>query len=168
MANSTVYGHVSRALEFLKHDDLFFCIGRTSEWPDEKQPPAVDVNQVDVEEQVAFKKVEEKKLVVPDPNGSIFYMGDRYREVQADQAKAEKARWVFVSTELSGNEVPLEDFRQVGLYSSTKLKSTVPVGKTAVLPNEVEDAGLLEILDNRKVTHRQEDQSEKLSLVVEF
>ncbi|MMZ43497.1 hypothetical protein D1872_50490 [compost metagenome] len=168
MAISTVYGHVSRALDFFKHESLYFCIGRTTPWDDETIPPAPDVNTQDVEEAVAFKKVLEKKMVVPDPAGTIFYMGNMYREITSDQAEAEKCRWVFVSTTLSGSEVPLASFRQVGLYSGLKPKDTVTPGKIALLPNEVDDTGLLEVLDNRKVTHRQEDQGEKLSLVIEF
>jgi hypothetical protein len=168
MAISTVYGHVSRALEFFKHDDLFFGIGRTTAWTDEQVPPAPDVNIQEVEEIVAFKKVIEKKMVVPDAQGTIFYMGEQYREVTAAQAEAEKSRWVYVSTTLIGNEVPLASFRQLGLYSGLKVKDTAPAGKIALLPADIEDTGLLEIIDNRRVTHRQEDQSEKLSLIVEF
>jgi len=168
MAISTVYGHVSRALDFYAKDDLYFCIGRTTAWDEENIPPAPDVNIQDVEEAIAFKKVLEKKIVVPDPAGSIFYMGDMYREVSAEDAEDEKARWVYVSTTLTGDEVPLVSFRQVGLYSGLVVDSSVPAGKLSLLPEEVEDTGLLEVVDNRRVTHRQDDQSEKLSLIIEF
>jgi len=167
MAISTVYGHVSRALEFYKQPELFFAIGRTTEWSDESIPPAPDVNTAEVEEVFAFKKVLEKKIVVPDPNGSIFYINSYYREVSAADAEAEKARWVFVSTTLAGNEVPLQSFRQVGLYSNLKA-TTGNESKIILMPNEVDDTGLLEVVDNRRVTHRQVDQTEKLSLVIEF
>ncbi|MOA58663.1 hypothetical protein D3C78_1830930 [compost metagenome] len=73
-----------------------------------------------------------------------------------------------MSTTLIGSEVPLQSFRQVGLYSNLTRESSVPSGQLVLLPAEVEDTGLLEIVDNRRVTHRQDDQSEKLSLVIEF
>lgn len=169
MAISTVYGHVARALEFFNRTDVYFCIGRTSAWPVENTPPAPDVNIQDVEEPAAYKKVTEKKMVVPDEaNGTIVYMGNKYREVSSGNAETEKSRWVYVSIELVGVEAPIVSFRQVGLYSRLQVKSTVPAGKVVLLPADILDTGLLEIIDNRKVTHRQEDQSERLSFIVEF
>jgi hypothetical protein len=168
MAISTVYGHVSRALEFFHRDDLYFAVGRTTVWADESVPPAPDVNLQEIEEVIAFKKVMEKKIVVPDAEGSIFYMGDYYREVTEPNAETEKARWIYVSTTLIGNEVPLSSFRQVGLYSNLVKEGSVPSNQLVLLPADVDDTGLLEIVDNRRVTHRQDDQSEKLSLVIEF
>jgi hypothetical protein len=167
MAISTVYGHVSRALQFHSLDAVWFCIGRTTVWTNEAAPPAPDVNQQEVEEVVAFKKWMEKKIVVPDAGGAIFYMGQNYREVTTGNAESEKARWVYVSTTLVGAEISLASFRQVGLYTGLTAKTGF-TSKNILIPSEVQDTGLLEVIDNRRVTHRQADQSEKLSLVVEF
>ncbi|MNT39759.1 hypothetical protein D3C71_1788210 [compost metagenome] len=121
-----------------------------------------------IEEAVAYKKAMEKRLVVPDPQGTIFYQGDYYREVQAADARAEKCRWVYVSTTLVGDELPLTSYRQIGFYSELELETGVPTNQLVLLPSDVADPGLLEVVDNRKVTHRQSDQSEKLSFIIEF
>ena len=48
MAIMTLNGHVSRALDFYGRDDLYFGIGRTSAWADEKTPPIPEPTSVEI------------------------------------------------------------------------------------------------------------------------
>ncbi|MNH41086.1 hypothetical protein D3C79_1025180 [compost metagenome] len=73
-----------------------------------------------------------------------------------------------MSTTLVGDELPLTSYRQIGFYSELELETGVPTNQLVLLPSDVADPGLLEVVDNRKVTHRQSDQSEKLSFIIEF
>lgn len=83
-------------------------------------------------------------------------------------ALVEGARWVYVEAHLRYDELPLTQYRQIGVFSRLVKNDGVPAGKVALLPNEVRDPGILEVIDNRKVVNRQIDQKEHLSIVIEF
>lgn len=178
MAVTTVRGHVSRALDFFARTDLYFAYGRTTAWPNDGQGrtegdpdfvvPVEDVTDTALDELVAYKKVEIKHLVVPDAAGTISYRAKKWRIVAEGDAATEGARWVYMQTVLAYDEVPLQDYRQIGLYSRLVKDGAVPGGQTALLPAEVTDPGILEVTDNRKPITRQLDQKEILELVIEF
>lgn len=178
MAISTISAHVSRALDFFRKDDIYFAIGRTSPWPDDSEgrtemdvdflPPAEEKDATDLDEVIGFKKVETIYLVVPDEEGEIVYENIRWRAVSPDNAYAEKARHVFIETTIRYDELPLGFYRQIGVYTGLTRKEEVSSAKFNLLPEEVEDAGVLEILSNRKPSNRQADQKETINLVIEF
>ncbi|MNW28265.1 hypothetical protein D3C74_50870 [compost metagenome] len=169
MATTTVHGHVARALEFFERNDIYFAIGHPDPWEgDDNLPPAPTINATDIESVVGYKKVETIYLVVPDENGSIQYRDSRWRIVPADQAVTESARWVYIDCYLRYDELPLTDYRQLGVFSRLEKAEGIPTGKMALLPNEVAKKGILEVIDNRKKTSRQLDQKEQLSIVIEF
>lgn len=244
MATTTTVGHVSRALDFFDRNDVYWAIGRTTAWENDGAgnietalafvPPTDDAGATELEETVAYKKIEARHLVVSDAvNGTIVYrntkwlivpkvlktttntstasgsktvsltdvgqiavghtlsIGGIYKgkvtnigtgNVTLDTAapstiasgavvdggaEVNGARWVYVESTLYYDEVPLEDYRQVGVFSRL---NPVP-GKeehATLLPVDVQSKGILEIIDNRKVVNRQIDQSETLSVVIEF
>lgn len=179
MAIATTSAHVSRALDFFnKSDHIFFAIGRTTPWPNDSddntemeanfQPPAEDIEATALDDVIGYKKVESIYLVVPDENGEIVYDEQRWRVVSPDNAYTEKAKFVFIETTIRYDELPLGFYRQVGVYTGLTRKEGVSSAKFNLLPEEVEDAGVLEILSNRKPSNRQADQKETINLVIEF
>lgn len=178
MAVTTIKGHVSRALDFFARNDIYFAYGRTTAWANDAQGrnegspdftlPLENVSDTTLQELVAYKKTEVKHLVVPDANGTIAYRQRRWRIVPEAQAVAEGARWVYLQTTLAYDEVPLTDYRQIGVFSRLVKQSSVPAGQLALLPKDVSNSGILEVTDNRRVITRQLDQKEILELVIEF
>jgi len=168
MATTTINGHVSRALDFFERNDIYFAIGHPDPWADDNYPPAPTIDTQDITVPIGFKKVENIYLVVPDEQGSIVYRDKRWRVVPKDQAIAQGARWVYIECTLRYDELPLTDYRQIGVYSRLKVKAETPTGKLNLLPTDVESRGILEIIDNRKRVTRQVDQKENLTIVVEF
>lgn len=168
MATTTINGHVARALDFFERNDIYFGIGRPDPWADEQFPPAPTIETTDLTTPIGFKKVESVYMVVPDTEGEIVYRDKRWKIVPANQAIEEGARWVYIDCYLRYDELPLSDYRQIGVYSRLKPKTSVPPGKYNLLPSEVDDRGILEVLDNRKRVSRQIDQKENLTLVIEF
>lgn len=168
MATTTISGHVSRALDFFERNDIYFGIGRPTPWPDEEYPPPATIETTQLDEAIGYKKVETVYLVVPDEAGTISYRDSSWRVVPANEAIAEGARWVYIDCHLRYDELPLVDYRQIGVFSRLTLADGVPEGKFNLLPSEVGDNGILEIVDNRKRTPRQIDMKEKLSIVIEF
>ena len=168
MATTTIGGHVARALDFFDNNDVYFAIGKSDPWVDEDYPPAPSINDSDVTGVIGLKKIESKHMVVPDEEGDIVYRDSRWRIVPYDQAVVENARWVYISCSLLYDELPLVDYRQVGVYSRVVKNEGILPGKFNLLPSEVADLGILEIIDNRKKTSRNLDQKETLSIVLEF
>ena len=168
MSITTIGGHIARALDLFNHNDLWFCIGKPTTWTDEANPPSPVTSLTDVPEIVGFKKAEHVYLVVPDEAGDIYYRDGRWRIVPMNDAVASQARWVFVECNLRYDELPLSPYRVVGLYSGLVPVEGTPAGTVALIPNQVESKGILEVVDYRKVVNRQLDQRENLCIIVEL
>lgn len=181
MAICTLQGHVSRAIDFYNKDDMFVCIGKSSPWTSddmdsyddsrdyEQYPPAPKNTDV-MKEVIGYKRIEFRSLVVQDDvNGTLEYRGTKWRIVPITDALEEGARWVYISTELSYNELPTTlPYRQVGVYTGLKLNDGVNPAIYAVLPDQVKSTGILEVIDNRKPVYRDSDVREKIKLILEF
>lgn len=181
MAICTLEGHVSRALDFFHKDSIFVCIGKSTPWTaedvddfdnerDYEQYPPAPKNTDKMKEVIGYKRVEFRSLVVQDDvAGTLEYRGTKWRIVPEENAVSEGARWVYIATELSYNELPITDpYRQVGIYTGLKLTENANPAVYAVLPESVENPGLLEVIDNRKPIYRDSDVREKIKLVMEF
>lgn len=180
MAILTLQGHVSRALDFFHKDSIYMAIGKSTPWNKETVkdfdserdydalPPA-PANTDEFLEVIGYKKTEYRALVVQDDDGTLEYRGYKWKIVPEDEALEKGARWVYLSTTLTYNELPTDrPYRQVGVYTNTKLAEDTDPNKYNLLPEEVEDAGVLEVLDNRKPVYRDNDVRETIKLVLEF
>lgn len=181
MAICTLLGHVSRALLFAEKESKYFSIGKPTPWSDkevddfdptkdyEMNPPEPK-NTDTILDIVGFKKVEFCSMVVPDnASGTLEYRGTKWRIVPKEQAYREGARWVYISSELMYTELPVTvPYRQVGVHTGVQLRADVNPAKYAIIPDEVDDPGILEILDNRKPVYRDSDVKEKIKMILEF
>lgn len=167
-AVNTIYAHVNRALGFFNQNNTYFAIGKTTPWADESKPPEPDTNTAKLDGVIGFKKVEVAYMVVPDETGTIAYRDKTWKVVPPDKAMELKAKHVYLETYIRYDELPLGEYRQIGVYTGLKLADGVSPAKFNLLPSEVASHGVLEALDNRKASPREEDQKEKISLVIEF
>lgn len=174
-------GHVARAIDFYHKNDMYFCIGKTTPWSaedlgDEFNPsndyeanPPIPKNTDTILELAGYKKVESAFLVIPDESGDLEYRNTRWKIVTEAEAPEKGARWVYISSYLSYNELPTDIvYRQIGVVSGLKAIEGIPSSKYALLPDEVEKAGLLEVIDNRKPVYRDMDIREHMKLIIEF
>lgn len=168
MAITTRSAHVNRALNFFYQTDVYFAIAKSTPWPDEKVPPAPADTDTALLETIGYKKVENMYLVVPDDNGTISYRDSKWRVVPPDQALAQGAKYIYIDTTIRYDELPLGDYRQVGVFTGLTRNDGVSSAKYNLLPSEVQSPGTLEVIDNRVSAPRQLDQKEKLSLVIQF
>lgn len=179
-AVGSLSGHVSRAVDFYNAANLYFSIGKTTPWDENSTPTSTALNSDDnppdptiddtVLELVGYKKVESKFLVYPDPEGEIVCNGRNWKVcTNPDDAVEKGARWVYLSSWLLYNELPTSiSYRQIGVFSGLKKKDSVPAGKTALLPDEVDDPGLQQVLYNRKPIYRDPNQREQLTAIITF
>lgn len=164
-----VGGRINRARIYYENvGDLYIAIGRTSPWNDEENPPDPTGLETNVEEVIGFKKVDQFYFVVEDEvGGNLTFRGKTWRIVTVDNIFIEQSRWIYVSASIVGDELPLSEYRQVGLYSGL-VPSFGFENADVLLPNQIDNSGVLEILGNRKFTPRQADQTEKAILIMEF
>ena len=170
MAITTLKGHVARAIDFYDKDDIYFVIGHTEAWDDEENPP-VPKNTDEIEDPAGYKKAESKFLCRPardEEHGEITYRGGSWKIIDREQALEEGARWVYVMSYIAYEEFSTDIvYRQIGLITGLKPtggKETEP----ALQPEDVENEGLLEVIDNREPVYRGIDQREQLSIIREF
>lgn len=179
---------VSRAIEFFNKDDIYFGIGKSSEWKasdydetetipsdPEKQPPLTR-ETTNLEEVIGYRKVDYMYLVVPHdgstvPDGTVIIDFDtsvQWRAVSPDMAVEEGARYVYIETTIQPSDFPEGEYRQVGVFSGLTKKDSVPVGRIVLSPDEVESQGTLEIIDNRVASPLNEYSKETLKFVIKF
>lgn len=174
---TTAMGHVSRALSFQELPDIYFAIGRTTPWPGELEAaqlktdytvPLPPIEATSLDELIGMKRVTTKALVVRDPDGTIIYRDSIWRRVTPEEAIRLKSHWVYIEASIYYDELPDTNYRQIGVYSRVKLKDGISPLKAVILPEEIEDAGVLEVLDYRKVVTRNEDSKDTFSMIIEF
>ncbi len=166
---ATVVGsRIRQAVQTVINGDAWIGIGKTSPWPGDGSPPQVDPETMVLTEMVAFKKAETITLVVPDPDGAIEHLRQRWMPVTVGEARNKKSRWVYIATWLRYDEVPIVDYRQTGAFIAPVRKTEVAPGKSVLLSSEIEDIGYLIAVSNRSPIPRAEDQKELVEFIVEF
>ena len=169
---TTTVGHVSRAISFVELSNVYFGLGKQTPWEGENDPdfsaplPNVETKQLD--ELIGMKKVDVKSLVYPDDEGTLIYRDRTWRKVSATEAIKLGAHWAYIEASIQYDELPASAYRQIGVFSRVSLMSGVPESKTLLLPSDIKDQGILEILDQRKVVTRNEDSRDTFSMIIEF
>ena len=116
---------------------------------------------------IGYKMVEQKYLVVPDPSGTIDYRGQRWAIVPPNEAYEKGARYVYIMATMRYDELPITDFRQLGVFTGLERAGGVAGSKANLLPTEVAKTGALELIDNRTVITRNINQKETFSFIIE-
>lgn len=162
--------HCSRALAFVEQGNIYIGIGRTSPWKGENEegfvPPEPDLNAENLDELVGLKKADRVSLVMPDQYGDIEYAKIKFKTLSKDEALREKARWVLIESTIYFEELPPVPYRQIGVFSRVQAKDGKEKNKV-LMPNDIKDVGILEVLANRKVTTRQSDTKDTYFMVIE-
>ena len=162
--------HCSRALALVEQGNIFIGIGKTSPWEGENDegfvPPEPNPDAENLEELVGMKKADRVSLVVPDEYGDIEYAKIKFKTLTKDEALRQKSRWVLVESTIYYEELPPVAYRQLGVFSRVQAKEGKDKNRI-LLADDIEDAGILEVLANRKVTTRQSDTKDTFFMVIE-
>lgn len=170
---TTTVGHVSRAISFYELQSVYFALGKQTPWSDDEhdpdfKPPLPSVDATDLDELIGMKRVDVKSLVVPDPDGTVVYRDQTWRKVSIEEAIELGAHWVYLEATIDYEDLPAVAYRQIGVYSRVTLNSDTASNKKILLPEDISNTGILEILDQRKVVTRNEDSRDTFSMIVEF
>lgn len=169
---TTIVGHVSRAISFFELSSVYFGLGRTSPWEGETEPdfsaPLPSIEAKNLDELIGMKKVDVKSLVVPDDEGTVVYRDQTWRKISTQEAIELGAHWVYIEASILYEELPAVAYRQIGIFSRVAVKDGVSITKSILLPEDISNVGILEVLDQRKVVTRNEDSRDTFSMIIEF
>lgn len=116
---------------------------------------------------MGFKTCDQVLLVVPDPAGEIDYRGEKWTSVAPADAVRLGVRHVFVSATFAYGELPLGvTYRQIGIFSKLVRHTGVSGSVVALTPSQVDDPGLMELVDNRPAVTRSVSLREKYDYLV--
>lgn len=166
------YWRAVYARNFLQND-FWVCLGRKdTDWGRPENPPDATVATPMVEV-IGYRKVQKKRLVVPDPeHGAITWRHLKLTKVEDKDMLYKKkgvyARWALLTCTITTDELPTGGyFRQVGLYTDL-----VPVAAyddyEYLTPNRVSDVGNLIYIENIEQIYRLSNQIEEISFLLEF
>ena len=167
-------GHCGRAISFFNLPEVFFGLGKTSAWVSDELtdpdfiPPEPSMEDSTIQELVGMKAATRKLLVMPDDNGEIEYRNSNWTIISEAQAIENNARWVLVETTIYYDELPVNNYRQIGIFSRVQRAEGVPSNQAVLLADDIADTGILEVIDNRHVVTRQADTKDVYQMIIEF
>ena len=155
-----------------KADSTYLTIGKTTPWSNETKPPQPDENTTALQEVIGYKKATKVTLVRPfqspqdDEKDTISYGNKELVIVPTEKATEEGAKWLYLESEVVGEELPLGTYRQVGFVIDLVPKTGI--NKFNLLPSEVENTGTLMFFDNKQFQNRTEQVTSKERMVIQI
>lgn len=157
MAIETNVGHITQAINFSAHTDLFLELGKSTDWTDPKNPDNEDANTTDLSDSQAFIKINAVHLVaesdVTDGNevaGETYvdYKGKHWKISTTDKAISDNACYVLVEGTLGVNALDPFKFTQIGVRQGTVFADSVK-NNTVAKSSDVKTKGSLLFYENR-------------------
>lgn len=153
-------------------NDYWVALGRKdTAWQFPENPPDATVS-TRMYEVLGYRKVQDKRIVVPDPNGTITWRSLKLTAVD-DSDMLQKTqgvypRWALLTCTITTDELPTaEYFRQIGLYIDL---TPLPAydDYDYLTPARVSDPGTLIYIENIEQVYRLTNQIEEISFLLEF
>lgn len=144
----TNVGHVAIATA-VKNADFWLCLGGLPEdfespWTIKDDPPAFDPEATELLLPYGYRKATRVLFAYEDPNGIIVVAGKRW-SVTEEPTKHVYLEFIFDNEDIVGKTI-----YQKGIFMNLKPKEGIPEGKLFLLPDEVEDKGILVFGQNIK------------------
>lgn len=163
MATFTNKGLLQACLFYVNQaNSTYLALGRQEPWTNEDMPPIEDPNVTVLDSVIGYKKVNRVSLCRPIDKGVtpkypvINHGKQSYELIPTDKAEQETGRFmVFYEGDVQGSELPLGEYRQVGIHTGLLPKSGV--AKKALLPSEVQSTGVLQFYLNTEQYNRTAD-----------
>ena len=160
-------GIVSRGVDLIS-SPLWICVGRTTPWENEGNPPTTDPETRNITEPILYKQCEVATFVVEDSNGEYIVNGIRYQPVTVAYARENLVTTVLIKATIYDTDLDESvTFRQVGLYSKL-IPTQGNESKSKLLPSEVSDPGYLEWYSNLEPINVQPNQHQIFYIVLNF
>jgi hypothetical protein len=136
---------------FKAHSTPWVCLGRTTAWPDEDNPPDPTPGTEEIEEAIVFVKPGRFTLCKQvESGGDVTVDGVKLAFVDDANAYTENARFLFIETVFDTSIHPHANYRQKGVFTDL----TPAAGHETddwLAPSDVSDRGVLEYLAHKTV-----------------
>ena len=158
MPTATIRAYVENAKLIVKEKNkIYLAIRKKTPWNNENIPPMPEEEADDLEEIIGFKKMSTVSLCRPMRDGEttvhpkVKYLGKTWVLVPEDKAQEEEAFHVYFSVRINPEDMPLGEYRQVGVYTG------IEEGKEIYIPSDKEVKNrILYFYDNRRQFNRTE------------
>lgn len=158
-------GHVLSAQSFMSKDKYYFKLGKDAAWISDPQTPT---QSSDVNTLVGAKRVSRKAYVVEHEEGTIQYLGKKYKEVDPANIFTENAHCVYLHAQIAdGDFVPGTEYNQLVL-STNLVTATGKEDAYTLLPADIKNQGNTIMCDYRRSVIIDENSLIDLTLILEF
>lgn len=157
MAIETNVGHITQAINFSAHKDLFLELGKPTDWTDPKNPDNENATTTDLSDSQAFIKINSVYLVAESDvtnntevagDSYIIYKGKHWLISTTDKAIADNACYVLVEGTLGVSALDPFKFTQIGVRQGTVFADSVK-NNTVAKSSDVKTKGSLLFYENR-------------------
>lgn len=182
-ASASIQQRALNARNFFNQENKVIAIGKSTPWVDsvdidvtDRNPPTPTGNETTIEEFIACKRIDVCYLCTKSDDGDLIYRDQHFMTTQdLDVAKDGLYDCVYVKASLIYDEVPLDTYRQVALYSFAPNKFNENGVMFAEGKNDnpdyivtPEELGIMAVLDYRKPQPRDWDQTETFEFMIQF
>lgn len=151
----------------LETKGCWMCLGRTTPWENEEEPPVPSPTATAVEEPTGYKKVSMVSFVQKDPAGTIIYLGEKYKKLTDEEAEAASCILICVKGVFEYDELPAVTTRQLGIFCGLT-PATGHETDIALTPSEVASTGRLDVIDNTIPNTRADYQRDEYTYMIQF
>ncbi|MEM1000463.1 MAG: hypothetical protein AAGN35_25650 [Bacteroidota bacterium] len=125
-------------------------------------PPDESVNATGLIDPVGYRKATSVAYCVPDPDGEISIPSGRFREVN------ELTHHLYFRFVYDFEDGLSESIREVAIFIGTEPKSDLPPGQFYFSPEQIDNPGMLLLLEHRERILREVGVRETFEFVVTF
>lgn len=148
--------------------NIYVGVGRTTAWNDENDPPTPSSNVEEITELLIYKKPDKVAFIVPDNDGTITVLGNKYRELTLEEARTLQSRLMLVSVTFSTSDFGgIADYRQLGVFAYV-IPTAGNEAKSVLLPAEINDPGYPIHFANRSPYYCYANHGETINLIVAY
>ena len=176
MAIETNVGHITQAINFSAHNDLFLELGKPTDWTDPKNPDNENATTTDLADSQAFIKINSVHLVAESDVTAgkevagetyVIYKGKYWKISTTTDAVKDNAYYVLLEGSLDVGVIDPFKFTQIGVRQATQFSDSVKT-QTYAKASDVTDKGTLLFYENRQLETYTDSTAKNIKYLLRF
>jgi hypothetical protein len=164
---------VKNAKRFVDDGEVWAVLGGQSAWTDDQNPPNPPFASNLVNTPIGAKKATKQLVIQDDVTGTEQFILNgtltRWKVITTlEEALTLGARWVLLRSIIVGDELPLNQFREVGFFTGLVKANGVDANKTNLTAAEIQSYGILEALEYKKPISRDISTGYEIAALIEM
>lgn len=108
------------------------------------------------------RRITQALFCLPDPQGELVVPSGRFTVSEAP------TKYLYMRFSFDFSDAPASTIREVGIFTGTVVKDTVPAGQDYVVPSEVEHPGQMLALERIPKMERSASVRQQFEFVIQF